>query len=1061
MQEYTDAKEAKGFAHMYDVNTLFVKPWTAGTGCGVAVLMNGDEGLDASLMFSHAWGEDVEECLNSVLRFSESRKVPDTVACWFCVFAQYQPEDGAGPTISEQIQLDPFSTVITSVNVRQGCGMCAIHTTRGDLYDRLWCVMEIDAAMYEGVNVDAALSEAYVKASTHRYGMCREAGGSRRDAELAAGLAVHTARAKCRLEDEPMLFAKVLSRGGGFSRIDDKIKEFRKEKVLGEINFDTNAAQVKEALAAKLAKPPQYDATKLYYETGVFRTIVMSSSCQVAVLTVIALNVVWLSVDMDHGLVDKHGWLQALDYFCFGFLVLWTSAQFMAFKHKSDAVRDPQVSVHLVLVLVEFIWIMVAVFGEVSSVRDASMLRLLWALESTRSVIQLGKERVGWLERFIGVFRSAVAIVGLIVILMVVASFFMAILLRRLTEGTIVGQNYFKSVPLSMNTLVVHGFLTDQVSDVVLQLSDEQTIQHTIGIVLFYSFLLSAGLMLMSMLIGQVTAVLSTVEHAWSEKHSEEMMRSNLFKSITQLNTDGGSNDIDITSCVNLMKNPEFLELLQELGVNPIDLVDSMEQLFKHTSPQGEVESRLYTPAQFGDILLRLRVDQPATFSDIVDLKQYINAKFLYLEDIKRAGLDMNGPTTKTGANDPAANFGFGDPEELKHKVRELVSVKRAGEACDCFWEQGRCQLMARSPYFDYARKLLVTLDLLWIAIDLDWKLLESEPTLQAIDWIFLALLLGFFLVEFMALRSKRVILRFQAFILSALLLPAEFAWMIYSAAAPDMDSLRSATLLRIVWFWVVTRVHETMLPLYIVVKAVQTAFISVVHIFVLLGLSCFFFAIVLMKLTDGLEVGHMYFRTVIRSMSSLFCHGFLTDNVAEVSVAMYDESPVAAAVFFGFLVVGGLVFINMIFGTVVSVCQAVVETSNEDSKIMQLSKELKEVFLCVDCDYDGKVSYMEFEKMMQVKETVRILTDMGVNAVNLVDSVQNILFEDGMAISMTFDEFLEKILQLRELETAKKQDIMAVQTTIRESFEDASSNFRKAIEAYERAAKGVETLAI
>ena len=39
-QEYKAAKETRGHVCLYDVNSLFVIPWSRGFGCGVALLMN-------------------------------------------------------------------------------------------------------------------------------------------------------------------------------------------------------------------------------------------------------------------------------------------------------------------------------------------------------------------------------------------------------------------------------------------------------------------------------------------------------------------------------------------------------------------------------------------------------------------------------------------------------------------------------------------------------------------------------------------------------------------------------------------------------------------------------------------------------------------------------------------------------------------------------------------------------------------------------------------------------------------------------------------------------------
>ena len=118
-QEYRATKEAWGNVCLYDVNSLFVIPWSRGFGCGVARLMNAHAPLKAQVMVSHAWAEDVEG-LGSSLSSWASRIQPlwdcDGVPLWCCTFAQYQPEDGAEPSLQDQLSLDPFKSVI--------CGVC-------------------------------------------------------------------------------------------------------------------------------------------------------------------------------------------------------------------------------------------------------------------------------------------------------------------------------------------------------------------------------------------------------------------------------------------------------------------------------------------------------------------------------------------------------------------------------------------------------------------------------------------------------------------------------------------------------------------------------------------------------------------------------------------------------------------------------------------------------------------------------------------------------------------------------------------------------------------------
>merc|ERR1712159_604193 len=101
----------------------------------------------ADLMLSHSWREDMEEMQGAVRRTYSNSAVNglsldmDTTL-WFCCFAQYQVGDQYGPSVEEQLRLRPFETVIMDVKV-----MVAVHTTKDDLYSRLWCVHELSVAM--------------------------------------------------------------------------------------------------------------------------------------------------------------------------------------------------------------------------------------------------------------------------------------------------------------------------------------------------------------------------------------------------------------------------------------------------------------------------------------------------------------------------------------------------------------------------------------------------------------------------------------------------------------------------------------------------------------------------------------------------------------------------------------------------------------------------------------------------------------------------------------------------------------------------------------------------
>lgn len=219
--------DQKGWVSMYDVCKFFVCPWTMGSGSSLALLLNSDRPLAAELMISHAWGEDVDECAESLMLYCESNDIPEDVACWFCVFANYQPGDG--PTISEQIAMDPFGSVISAIQKLDPDprrGMVVVHTSTAELYSRLWCVFEIGKALYEGVSATTACSFAYIVSLSGK---------------TKSDLGVHTESARCSSpEDEEMIRQVLVNDFGGYEGLDSTVLDFRMA-MMARMNYELRA----------------------------------------------------------------------------------------------------------------------------------------------------------------------------------------------------------------------------------------------------------------------------------------------------------------------------------------------------------------------------------------------------------------------------------------------------------------------------------------------------------------------------------------------------------------------------------------------------------------------------------------------------------------------------------------------------------------------------------------------------------------------------------------------------------------------------------------------------
>ena len=72
-----------------------------------------------------------------------------------------------GPTIQQQLDLDPFTLVIESQGLIYG--LVAVHTTTCDLYTRLWCPFELHQSMVRGIEIEVAVSSAYLHQLENNY----------------------------------------------------------------------------------------------------------------------------------------------------------------------------------------------------------------------------------------------------------------------------------------------------------------------------------------------------------------------------------------------------------------------------------------------------------------------------------------------------------------------------------------------------------------------------------------------------------------------------------------------------------------------------------------------------------------------------------------------------------------------------------------------------------------------------------------------------------------------------------------------------------------------------
>jgi hypothetical protein len=141
-----DVKGATGVT-MRDVATHFLRPWTQGTGCSIALLLLALDGGDvydppplkpADAFVSFAWDGAVSDFLESLHQMA--RVVPLSTRIWVSCFSLYLPEDAVVGSLMHAEQIDAASTVIES---RPRLGLFVVHSSAVNVYSRLWVLYEL------------------------------------------------------------------------------------------------------------------------------------------------------------------------------------------------------------------------------------------------------------------------------------------------------------------------------------------------------------------------------------------------------------------------------------------------------------------------------------------------------------------------------------------------------------------------------------------------------------------------------------------------------------------------------------------------------------------------------------------------------------------------------------------------------------------------------------------------------------------------------------------------------------------------------------------------------
>lgn len=414
-----------------------------------------------------------------------------------------------------------------------------------------------------------------------------------------------------------------------FEDVHDRLVEKRAKSWIME-----NAEDKKERIRTVLVRK-SYDVTGFYKDRGCCQRWARSTYFESLTLFVIGVNCFWMGYDTDSNdaitILDAALQFAIMEnFFCAYFSFEW-AIRFGAFRRKCDTMQDGWFvfdSMLLGLMIAET-WVLPAglLLSGSSSEQippiPIHILRLFRLLRLTRMARML--RSISELMILIKGMAAAARSVFFVMCLLVIVLYVFSIAFTQLAAGTVMGSFYFPTVQHSMYTLLIYGTFLDDIAP----FCDEVDAESVACLLLIFVFAILAACTVLNLLIGILCEVVSAV--AATEK--EEMMVQFVTQKIESLLRAGDCyNDgmISQAEFERILKTPEAVLALEEVGIDPVSIVDFTEHIFHG---EDNLEGTLNFP-KFMEVILKLRQTNECTIKDVVDLRRYIVTQLTTAQEV-------------------------------------------------------------------------------------------------------------------------------------------------------------------------------------------------------------------------------------------------------------------------------------------------------------------------------------------------------------------------------------------------------------------------------------------
>lgn len=288
--------------------------------------------------------------------------------------------------------------------------------------------------------------------------------------------------------------------------------------------------------------------------------------------------------------------------------------RFLAFERKINCLFDSWFVFDgaLVLSMVLETWVIPGILASMN-VNDGSLGANLTAFRLLRLVKLLRLSRMARLLHAVPELMIVVKAIGyaarsvlVFFLLWLIVIYFFAIVMRQMTDGTNIGQEWFPSVPDSMNTLLLNGILPGQ-ADLVRKIGEGSAAYWIVMVV----FVLLASITILYMLVGVLVEVVGVIASVEKEGITVQYVASHVR---AKVESQGHSCEIPFSKyeLQQLLAEPDICQLLARVHVDVVGLMDMLDVAYEDIERTGESMSF----EKFVGLILAGRGGQAATVRD-------------------------------------------------------------------------------------------------------------------------------------------------------------------------------------------------------------------------------------------------------------------------------------------------------------------------------------------------------------------------------------------------------------------------------------------------------------